>query len=99
MAASPVCGTVECCLHPDSFSQAAQSYLVPSPLGAPSLGLLHRSCGSSVPTDAAPGPVPCSLAPCAGAEGRGGVDVAGQLSAALDMSRAIARNGEDSREA
>lgn len=61
MTASPVCSTAGCCLHPDSFSQAAQSCLVPSPLGAPSLGLLHCSCGRTVLADAAPGPVPCSL--------------------------------------
>lgn len=71
MAASPVCSTAGCCLHPDSFSQAAQSCLVPSPLGTPSLGLLPHSCGCTVPTDAAPGPGLCSLSPCAGAEGQG----------------------------
>lgn len=71
VAASPVCSAAGCCLHPDSFSAAAQSCLVPSPLEAPSLGLLHCSCGLSVLTDAAPGPVPCSLTLCTGAEGQG----------------------------
>lgn len=94
-AASPVCSTAGCHLHPDSFSQAAQSCLVTSPLGAPSLGLLHPPCGHAVLTGTAPSTVPCSLTPCAGAEGQGGVGVTGQLSAALDMFRAIARNGEE----
>lgn len=81
-AASPVCSTAGCCLRPDSVSEAAQSCLVPSPLGAPSLGLLHPPWGHTVLTDTAPLPVPTSL-PVLALKGGGSVGVTGQLSAAF----------------